>query len=81
MQLYHAYLKEQYYTNTKNYPVVIVAAATALITSFGAKSGRNFWVGGEDKDADTPVAIVSLHLAEDGSNNGITSSDDESIVG
>ena len=58
------YLQKQYHVDAKNYPLLTVVAMVALITSFGAYSGRNGG-GGGDKDANKSDAIVSLHLAED----------------
>ena len=85
--------KNNYFVDAKNYPSTIVVTV-ALLTSFGANSGRTS--GGErEKDTNKPDAIVSIHLADDtgdnlddnesvesfessDSNDGRTNSDDDS---
>ena len=89
------YLTENCFVDRKNYALTIVLMV-ALITSFGANSGRTS--GGErEKDTNKPDAIVSIHLADDtgdnlddnesvesfesdNSNNGRTNSDEESVT-
>ena len=73
------YLKEHNCLGTKNYPSTIIDSV-ALITSFGANSERNDGCGGGVNDADKSDAIVSLHLAEDNSDNKY-SDDNEELVG
>ena len=59
----------------KKYPSTIVATI-ALITSFGANSGKTGGGGGE-KDTNKPHTIVSLHLADDSDDD--SDDDDESL--
>ena len=61
--------------HTKNHPLTIVSTV-ALITSFGANTGKTG--GGEwEKNTDKPDAIVSMHLAHDSNDN---SDDDNELV-
>ena len=69
------YLKEQYFVNQANYPNTVVVAV-ALITSFGANSGRNGG-GGGGQNAEEPDAVVVIHLAVDSNDN--SDNDDRSV--
>ena len=61
----YIYLKEQYVVNQSNYPNTTVKAV-AMITSFrNGDTGRN---KGNNNTNKTPKGIVSIHLADCGSN-------------
>ena len=59
--------KENYFVDAKNYTSTIVATV-ALITSFGANSGRTGNGNLDEKNMDILDVIVSLHLADDSDN-------------
>ena len=61
--------------NQANYPNTVVAAV-ALITSFGANSGRNGG-GGGGQNTEEPEAVAAIHLAVDSDNDSYN--DDKSV--
>lgn len=72
------YLKEQYFVGTNNYPPTAVEAVV-LITSFIANRIRNGGDGEGNKEVDKLEAIVSLHLADNNSNDEYSDDNDESV--